>query len=363
MRVLLEFQDKPLLFAHPRRVIVCHDPGQLRACFDAVERAIADGYHVAGYFSYEAGYAFEPALACAKGSGFPLMCLGVFDHLRHERPPVQRLPFQVSDLRASLSRDDHARDIALIQDHIRDGDVYQITYCLKQLFSFRGSAYDLYRRLLASQAVPYPAYIETDRYHILSLSPEMFIHKRGAHVLTRPMKGSWPRGGLYHDLLGGLLLKFDPKNRAENVMIADLLRNDLGRIGMGVSVPSLFKVARYKTIFQMTSTVAAVVPPGITFLDLFRAVFPSGSVTGAPKVRAMEIIRGLERAPRHVHTGAIGWITPQRDLFFNVPIRTLLIEGHQGEMGVGGGIVWDSTAQGEWDEVSWKARFLRETVI
>jgi len=362
VRVLFEFESKPLLFDHPRQLIVCHDPDDLRVCFDAVERAIADGYYVAGYLSYEAGYAFEPAFGHLKGNSFPLMCMGVFEHPRHERLQVQPGPFRVSDLAPGLTQDVYSRDIALIQDHIRDGDVYQITYCLKHRFSFRGSAYGLYCRLLQRQPVPYPAYMETDRHTILSLSPEMFIQKTGAHVTTKPMKGSWPRRGLCDHLCGGLRLKFDAKNRAENVMIADLLRNDLGRIGAGVSVPSLFDVAGYSTIFQMTSTVAAVVPTGIKFFDLFRAIFPSGSVTGAPKVKAMQIIRALEREPRHVYTGAIGWITPRRDLFFNVPIRTLLIEGDKGEMGVGGGIIWDSTAEGEWNEGLWKSRFLREIV-
>jgi para-aminobenzoate synthetase/4-amino-4-deoxychorismate lyase len=363
VRALFEFEGKPLLFDHPRRVILCHDPDDLHSCFDALERAIADGHHAAGYLSYEAGYAFEPALRHLKGGGFPLMCMGIFDEPRRERSPSGPWAFKISGLTTSIPQDVYTHDIAWIHDHIRDGDVYQITYCLKHLFSFRGSAHDLYRRLLRSQPVPYPAYIETDRHRILSLSPEMFIQKTGTRVMTKPMKGSWPRGDLYNDLFGGFLLKFDTKNRAENVMIADLLRNDLGRIGTGVGVPSLFEVARYKTIFQMTSTVSAVVPVDIPFFDLFRAIFPSGSVTGAPKVKAMEIIRDLERSPRKVYTGAIGWITPQRDLFFNVPIRTLLIEGDKGEMGVGGGIVWDSTAQGEWDEGLWKSRFLREAAI
>jgi para-aminobenzoate synthetase/4-amino-4-deoxychorismate lyase len=216
--------------------------------------------------------------------------------------------------------------------------------------------------LLRRQPVPYPAYLECDAGKILSLSPEMFIRKDGPRVITKPMKGSWPRGRWVDDVLGGMRLKFDPKNRAENVMIADLLRNDLGRIGTGVHVPRLFEVARYRTIFQMTSTVAARVPAKLPFLDLFRAIFPSGSVTGAPKVRAMEIIHALEDSPRKIYTGAIGWITPARDMFFNVPIRTLLLRNARGEMGVGGGIVWDSTAEGEWAEGLWKARFLREII-
>ncbi len=362
MRALFEFENKPLLFDHPRQIIYCHDPQKLSACFDAIERAVHDGYYLAGFFSYEAGYALEPALAYLKGGGFPLVCLGVFGSPRRERPHTFNNPRPIEGLETSISREEYGKDITCIHDHIRDGNVYQITYCLKRMFSFRGDTYGLYRKLLAHQPVPYPAYVQTPEYRILSLSPEMFIRKDGIQVVTKPMKGSWPRGGLYNDMLGGLALKFDLKNRAENVMIADLLRNDLGRVGTGVHVPRLFEVARYKTIFQMTSTVAAVIPERLPFLELFRAIFPSGSVTGAPKVRAMEIIHGLERTPRKIFTGAIGWITPQRDLYFNVPIRTLLMEGENGEMGVGGGIVWDSTADGEWDEGLWKSRFLQSSI-
>jgi len=175
------------------------------------------------------------------------------------------------------------------------------------------------------------------------------------------MKGTWPRGnGFFADLISPWRLKFDAKNRAENVMIADLLRNDLGRVGQMVKAPSLFEVARYKTLCQMTSTVKARMDKQIPLYQLLGAVFPSGSVTGAPKIRAMEIIRSLERQERKIYTGAIGYITPQRDMFFNIPIRTLLIEGERGEMGIGGGIVWDSTPEGEWNEGLLKAKFFSD---
>lgn len=362
MRALFEFEQKPLLFTDPHDVIVCQSPSTLRVSFDALEKAIADGYYAAGFVSYEAGYALEPALAHLKGDGFPLLCFGIFDAPRHERPAVSAPGFCVRDITCNISKDDYTRNIARIHDHIRDGDVYQITYCLKQFFPFEGNAYDFYRTLLRHQPVPYPAYIETDDCKILSLSPEMFVKKNGTQVITKPMKGSWPRGGAINDLVGQWLLSCDAKNRAENVMIADLLRNDLGRVGRAVCTPRLFEVARYNTIYQMTSTVMAEVELRLPLMDLFKAIFPSGSVTGAPKVKAMEIIQGLEGEARRIYTGAIGWITPQRDLFFNVPIRTILLEAGQGEMGIGGGIVWDSTADGEWAEGQWKARFLQAVI-
>jgi para-aminobenzoate synthetase/4-amino-4-deoxychorismate lyase len=159
-------------------------------------------------------------------------------------------------------------------------------------------------------------------------------------------------------LIAPFRLKYDRKNRAENVMIADLLRNDLGRVGMDIRAPKLFEVAKYATLCQMTSTVTCRVDKAIALYGLFASLFPSGSVTGAPKMRAMEVIRKLEKEERKIYTGAIGYITPDRDMFFNIPIRTLLISGGSGEMGIGGGIVWDSTPQGEWDEGMLKAKFL-----
>ena len=358
MRALFEFDGKPLLFTDPVDRIVCHDPSKLMDCLATIETALSQGYYAAGFLSYEAGYALEPALMHLKGDTFPLLSFGIFKAPRQRPLSANGAGFCVQNITCNISKDDYTRDIARIHDHIRDGDVYQITYCLKKHFSFQGDAFDLYRHLLKHQPVPYPAYIDADGYKILSLSPEMFVRKDGSRVVAKPMKGSWPRGGLVNDLLGQWLLGNDPKNRAENVMIADLLRNDLGRVAREVKTPRLFDVARYKTIFQMTSTVEGRVAADLPLAALFKAIFPSGSVTGAPKVKAMEIIHRLERTPRRIYTGAIGWISPGRDLYFNVPIRTLLIKDGAGEMGIGGGIVWDSTAEGEWAEGLWKARFL-----
>jgi para-aminobenzoate synthetase/4-amino-4-deoxychorismate lyase len=162
------------------------------------------------------------------------------------------------------------------------------------------------------------------------------------------------------DIIAGIRFKRDGKNRAENVMIADLLRNDLGKVAGKIKVPRLFEIAKYRKLHQMTSTVTGEMDNRAPFIDIFSSLFPSGSVTGAPKIRAMRIIKELENEERRIYTGTIGYITPQRDMFFNVPIRTLLLEDGAGEMGVGGGIVWDSTPKGEWDEGLLKARFLTD---
>jgi len=363
MKVLTQFERRALLFQDPEFIISCNDPSLFALSFQDIEGALAKGYYLAGFFSYEAGYNFEKKLHKDKKYDFPLIYLGAYKRPRQSKVnPFGQVPVDCpQDLRLNITRKQYSLDIGTIRDYIAKGDVYQITYCLKLFFKYRGDPLPLYYQLLKEQPVPYPAYIQTDRFHILSLSPELFIKKKSAHLVTKPMKGTWPRGnGMLPDLIAPLRLKYDRKNRAENVMIADLLRNDLGRMGVNIKAPALFEVARYKTLCQMTSTVTAKVEKNIPVYKLFSSVFPSGSVTGAPKIRAMEIINELERQERKIYTGAIGYISPDRDMFFNIPIRTLLIQGNQGEMGIGGGIVWDSTPDGEWSEGLLKAKFLTD---
>ncbi len=318
---------------------------------------------MAGFLSYEAGYCFEETLCINKNYDFPLVYMGVYEApiRRNIEAKTYSTRNTLKDLRLNISQNSYFNNINTIRDYIAKGDVYQITYCIKFLFKFNGDPLTLYNRLLREQPVPYPAYLETGSFQILSLSPEMFIKKRGEYAATKPMKGTWPRGAnLFSDFARRARFQYDKKNRAENVMIADLLRNDLGRIGLNIRAPRLFEVAGYKKLYQMTSTVTGKLDKNISLYKLFSALFPSGSVTGAPKIRAMEIIRELELEERRIYTGAIGYIAPNKDLFFNIPIRTLLINGENAQMGVGGGIVWDSTALGEWSEGLLKAKFLTD---
>jgi len=363
MKVLIQFEKKPLLFQDPKFIISCVDPVLFIDCFRDIENALKCGYYLAGFLSYEAGYCFEEKLWENKIYDFPLIYLGAYEApLRFETYSRCR-PFQntLDDIRLNITQDDYYFNIETIRDYISQGDVYQITYCIKLLFEFYGEPFSFYNLLLKEQPVPYPAYIETDRFHILSCSPEMFIKKEFAYAVTKPMKGTWRRGdNMVSDFLARLQFQYDYKNRAENVMIADLLRNDLGRVGRAIEAPKLFEVAGYKTLFQMTSTVTGQIDKNIPIYALFASLFPSGSVTGAPKIRAMQIIKELEREERKIYTGAIGYITPDRNLFFNIPIRTLLIQEGTGEMGIGGGIVWDSTPEGEWEEGMLKAKFLTD---
>ncbi|MBP6920422.1 MAG: aminodeoxychorismate synthase component I [Candidatus Omnitrophica bacterium] len=364
MKILFEFEKKPLYLEDPVKIISCYHPARLNACFDMIESALACGLTVAGFCSYEAGYAFEKKLWHDKQDDFPLLYMGCYraPTLPGAYSRTACGPYALNDIVINTAQDKYFKDIDAIRRYIACGDVYQITYCIKMRFRWDGDAFGLYRALYRMQPVPYPAYLETDRFRILSLSPEMFLKKSGSFIKTKPMKGTWPRGSNpISDLAAGLRLHFDKKNRAENLMITDLLRNDLGRCGKDIAVPVLFEVAQYNLLYQMTSTVTATVREDIPVRELFASVFPSGSVTGAPKIRAMEIIRELENEERRIYTGAIGYILPNRDMFFNIPIRTLLLRDGTGEMGIGGGIVWDSTPQGEWDEGMLKSQFLMKT--
>jgi para-aminobenzoate synthetase/4-amino-4-deoxychorismate lyase len=361
MQVLTQFERKTLLFQNPEFIISCIDPAYFKASFKEIELVLSQGYYLAGFLSYEAGYYFEEKLYQNKQYDFPLIYLGAYKNISQDKFHRPAPGYRLENLSLNIPFQQYSLNINTIRDYIARGDVYQITYCLKLLFEFYGEPFSLYAQLLKDQPVPYPAYIQTDEFQILSLSPELFMKKNSTRLVTKPMKGTWPRGkSLFSDFIAPFCLKHDRKNRAENVMIADLLRNDLGRLGIDIKAPKLFEVARYKTLCQMTSTVTAKVKPDISIYNLFSAIFPSGSVTGAPKIRAMEIINELEKDQRKIYTGAIGYITPDKEAFFNIPIRTLLIKNNQAEMGIGGGIVWDSTPAGEWDEGLLKARFLTD---
>jgi len=375
MLIQIEFENKPLLFSDPVEIIRCYRLNEIRDRFEKMENALKNGFYLVGFLSYEAGYAFEESLMENKAYDFPLLQFGVFNfpayrrlsqpttRLRPACPAGRQSRLRDQEAKTNISQQAYSQNINTIRSYIEAGDTYQITYCLKFKFDYEGDPYSLYRELKKEQPVPYPAFIKTDEFSIVSLSPEMFIKKTGGEITTKPMKGTWMRGGtLWDDLWAKRRLHLDPKNRAENVMIADLLRNDLGKISEPGTVltPKLFEVARYRTLCQMTSTVCGKIDPNIRLYDIFKALHPSGSVTGAPKIRSMKIIKELEKEERKIYTGAIGYITPQRDMFFNIPIRTLLLppSPSQAEMGVGGGIVWDSTAEGEWQECHIKAGFL-----
>ncbi len=380
------------LFTAPLRVCAAWQAAEIPALFAELESAVAAGLSAAGFFSYECGNCFEPKAAMRPSrEGQPLAWFGIyersyaFDHetgtfldgepsglerFRDGRADAEegaREPEPEPEIIAefALTETEYARRIAAIHEWIRAGDVYQLNFTAPFHVKALGSVAAHYARLRARQPVNYGAFLHWQQgRHVLSFSPELFfrIENQGPirRIVTRPMKGTAPRGrNSREDREIAEWLRNDPKNRSENVMIVDLLRNDLGRVARTGTVHAdrLFDVERYATLWQMTSTVSAELRPEVGFHEIFRALFPSGSVTGAPKVRAMQLLAELEEAPRGVYTGAIGYFSP-RETVFNVAIRTLELEGGRGTMGAGSGIVIDSAAAEEYRECLLKAAFL-----
>ena len=362
-----------LLFERPERVVAVHRPSEVEAGLDAVSEGLARGLHAAGFFAYELGYCLEPKLKglLPQDRQQPLFWIGLFREPRRVTDAETRRWLDangalerstISDLQLSWTREQYRSAFAKVQDYIAAGDVYQINLTLKYRFAFTGDAVALYAALRRKQRVEYGALIDSGKFQVLSLSPELFFRREGKHVTSRPMKGTAPRGRTpREDARLKTWLTVDEKQRAENLMIVDLLRNDLGRIAKigSVEVTDLFTVETYRTVHQMTSGITAELRADMGLKDMLKALFPCGSVTGAPKVRAMEIIRELEAYPRGVYTGAIGHIAPNGDGQFNVAIRTLFIDaGGAGEMGIGSGVVSDSKVDAEFEECLLKAQFL-----
>ncbi|MGD0631359.1 MAG: aminodeoxychorismate synthase component I [Terracidiphilus sp.] len=379
------------LFTEPLRICVANHPAELPGLLAEIERAVSTGLYAAGYFSYECGAFFEPtaapARAYAESPSQPLAWFGIyqrphlFNHITGafvEGDPHALTQYHAKtgagpepdlDCTLALTEQQYAQRIAEIHAWIRSGDVYQLNFTVPIKVHAPCSAAALYRQLRSLQPAPYGAFLHTQPDHrILSFSPELFLRLESGteaaqptrRITTRPMKGTAPRGRTTaEDRSLADWLRNDPKNRAENVMIVDLLRNDLGRLCLfgSVQVRDLFAVERYPTLWQMTSTISGELRSEVGFQDIFRALFPCGSITGAPKIRAMQLLSQLEQRPRGVYTGAIGFFSKD-DSIFNVAIRTLSLHGDQGVMGVGSGIVIDSNPADEWRECLLKAEFL-----
>ncbi|MBD3263695.1 MAG: aminodeoxychorismate synthase component I, partial [Candidatus Omnitrophica bacterium] len=325
-------------------------------------------FWLAGFFSYEFGYFLEPCLhKLGEHTEFPLVWLGVcrkpemLNWREHLLSCSGKRDWKMKDFRADIKLEEYKRKIRKIKDYLEEGLTYQVNFTFKMNFNFYGEPLHLYCALKDNQPVPYPAFINTGRFSILSLSPELFFRTEGEKVVTSPMKGTSRRGlDSLTDECNEKLLKESSKNRAENLMIVDLLRNDLGRICDKVRVKKLFETEKYRTLYQMTSTIEAHRKRAFDLKELFRALFPCGSVTGAPKIKTMEIINKLEKEKRGIYTGAIGYVSPHKQKScFNVSIRTVSIKGNKAEMGIGGGIVYDSKPYSEYREALLKASFLR----
>jgi para-aminobenzoate synthetase/4-amino-4-deoxychorismate lyase len=364
-----------LLFTDPVEVLEGFTPRDVPGLLEAIDRRVDRGYFVAGYLDYECGSAFESIRkqprAAIHRSERPIAWFGVYEDaaevsprslLEESRPEPASV--QIDDVQFSFDRTAYGQQFRKIKHHIREGNVYQINFTGQVRFNHSGRPIDLYQRLRTNQHVPYGAFLNTPYETILCFSPELFFRRQDDQITARPMKGTIRRGRtLAEDYELQERLANDPKSRAENLMIVDLLRNDLSRVSRPdtVQVPALFTTRTYDTVTQMTSTVTAELENDTGYTDIFRALFPCGSVTGAPKVRAMQIIERLEPEPRGIYCGAIGYISPHDEAAFNVAIRTVVLDENRGRMGTGSGIVWDSDADLEYEECTLKTRFLTDT--
>ncbi|WP_135449303.1 aminodeoxychorismate synthase component I [Tabrizicola caldifontis] len=365
---------KPALFRAPRKVIAARAPGDVARALAQAEAARAKGAWIAGYVAYEAGYALEPKLAglMPRRRPGPLLALGVFD----APEPADRVLAQAAEEgRATamtapeplVSRRAYGNAARKVFDYIAAGDCYQVNLTFPmQARLMSGTALGLYGAFRRTGAVGHGAYVDLGVGPVVvSRSPELFFRVRQGKIVTRPMKGTRPRGrDAAEDAAIIAELRGAEKDRAENLMIVDLLRNDISRLSKvgTVKVPALYAIESYSTVHQMTSTVEGVLEGPATLPGLMTALFPCGSVTGAPKIRAMEIIREVEPHARGVYCGAVGWMSPSGDADFSVAIRTLSVTGDRIVMNVGGGLTHGSTAEGEWEEALWKARFVKAAV-
>ncbi|HEX6260489.1 MAG TPA: bifunctional anthranilate synthase component I family protein/class IV aminotransferase, partial [Woeseiaceae bacterium] len=326
-------------------------------------RVQSEGLFAAGYVSYEASPGFDAACVTQRRGALPLVCLGLFrEPDRPRQLPRPEGPGVLHQWSFSGTRENYLATVGKIKRQIEVGNTYQVNYTIRQHAREVHDAWALF--LAMATDAPYAAYIDCGDHAIVSASPELFFELKGDRLLCRPMKGTAPRGmTAAEDKERRCQLHESAKDRAENVMIADMVRNDLGRIAMpgSVQTPSLYDIEKYRTVWQMTSTVTASTKSSVC--DVLRALFPSASVTGAPKVASMKLIAALEDSPREVDTGAIGYLGPGRHARFNVAIRTAVIDRRTrtGVYGVGGGIVWDSNPEDEFQECVNKARVLAET--
>jgi len=352
-----------LHFSDPLEILCARTHPEVREVLRAVDGALAQGEHVAGFMAYEAAGALDAALETHAPDGFPLAWFGIYQ--KPERWALLPVPAAADATLVNWQPDTdrlaYGEAIRKIRTWIHAGDTYQVNYTLRLRSAFDGDPYALFVQLCRAQAARYAVFGDLGDWAVCSASPELFFERHGHEIVSRPMKGTAARGLTEReDQQARLDLGWCTKNRAENVMIVDMIRNDLGRIAEpGSVVPEpLFTVEKYPTLFQMVSTVRAQTQA--SFADVVAALFPCASITGAPKVRTMQIIKALERSPRRFYTGMGGYCLADGTARFNVMIRTVTVDKRAGvaEYGTGGGIVWDSVEQREYEECLTKAAVL-----
>lgn len=365
------------LYTDPVEIISAYSQGEIADLLKALSEAGKRGLHAAGFLSYEAGAALLPHLAAPAKAPTPLAWFGLFEQYQEIMPDVMpsKLPDPqgawISALRPQITRSDYAKSFSAVLDYIAAGDIYQANLTFPLEADLVGDPLALYAALRTRAAAGYGGVIWTGEHHLLSFSPELFFSLKDRAVTTRPMKGTASRQtDSAADKAAADELRDDPKQRAENLMIVDLLRNDLSRICEpgSVEVPRLFHIESYPTVHQMTSTVTGTLPEAAHAVDVIKALFPCGSITGAPKIRAMQIIGEIETAPRGAYCGSIGRIDADGDAAFNVAIRTFTVPSLPSDLpaapkrvslGLGSGLVADSVESSEWAECLAKGDFAR----
>jgi para-aminobenzoate synthetase component I len=356
-------------FSEPVQTLIARNAAELETAFIDAEAARRDGKWLAGYVSYEAGYVLEEKLApiLPANNSVPLLLMGIFNEadIASFRPTERANPVPPAPLKNAKplwTREEYKLRFDRLRRHIAYGDCYQANLTFPIEAQWDGDPVALFHTLTERQPVRHGGIVNLGGPLILSRSPELFFSIDGdGWIETRPMKGTAKRGKTQQeDDAIRIGLANDGKNQAENRMIVDLLRNDISRITTvgSLDVPELFKVETYPSLHQMISRIRAKLLPDLTLRDIFAALFPCGSITGAPKIRAMEILADLEEFPRDIYCGSIGWIAPDGQMSFNVAIRTVTLDtSGRAVFNVGGGIIFDSEADSEYDECLLKARF------
>lgn len=376
--ILLEntksIEHDALLFENPVAEIICHKGEDLRACFQKIDELRQSGHYISGYVSYDAGYYLvdKNDFKITHQNNQDAILLHLYAFKNVIKLPQTKLndyfnqldvgDIALNNLTFGLSKAEYAKGFETIQQNIKDGNTYQINFTTKFHFDCVGSDLALYQALRARQKVEFGAFLKFPEHSILSISPELFFRKTGQYIESKPMKGTFPRAkDPSEDQAIVDFMRQDEKTLSENVMIVDLIRNDISRITQlgSVAVKNLFEIQSYETVHQMISTVTGKVNEDISVEEIFTNLFPCGSITGAPKISTMKIIEQIEKAPRGMYTGAIGYITPENDMCFNVPIRTVILQKDgSAELGVGGGIIHGSVCEDEYNECLLKAKFL-----
>lgn len=357
---------RSFIFEELESVVEARTTDQVIPALREIEAAVSRGRHAAGFVAYEAATALDPELTVQESGGLPLVWFGIFRNRRPADGTTEPEPGHVrlvSQPELEITREEYTSRVEDIRECIAAGETYQVNFTTRQRFRVRGDQFALYRRMCANQRAPFCAWIDTGSHRILSASPELFFSLERGLLTMKPMKGTAPRKpSAQEDRLQREALMASAKERAENLMIVDLVRNDLSRIAEtgSVKVPALFEVETFPTLHQMTSTVTARLRPDTGLVDIFRALFPCGSVTGAPKRRTMEIISEREQSGRGIYCGAIGFVSPSGEALFSVAIRTAILESSSGSgsMGIGSGITWDSDPEAEYRECLAKGAFL-----